>query len=172
MSATFVTFTWTVFPEASRSVDDLLEALPIAGLHVFSYSRRPGTDAAAYPDQVPKAAKAERSRALRALAARKAQAFCRRVLGETLTVVVLDREGTDGLLEGLSDNYLRVWFAGDPGLRGRVARVRTETVTGRGLFGFLRETPGPRPPVSLARGDPTRIPVEAVSLLPPPQDSA
>ncbi len=64
--------------EAFQRTSDLLEALPIAGLHVFSYSRRPGTDAAAYSHQVPKAVKAERSRRLRALADRKAQTFRRR----------------------------------------------------------------------------------------------
>jgi len=130
--------------EAFRRTHDLLEALPIAGLHVFSFSRRPGTDAAEHPNQVPKAVKAERSRALRGLAARKAQAFQRRFLGETLEVAVLDREGPDGLLEGLSDNYLRVWFAGDPALRGGLARVRVEHVTGRGLLASLRGVPGPR----------------------------
>lgn len=120
---------------AFQNTYDLLDALPIAGMHIFTYSRRPGTDAAGYPDQVPKAVKAERSRALRALVTRKAQAFRRQFVGETLNVVVLDRDGPDGLLEGLSDNYLRVWFSGDPALRGRVAQVRVEQVTARGLRG-------------------------------------
>ena len=123
---------------AFRNTADLLESLPIAGMHVFSYSRRPGTDAAGYPEQVPKQVKAERSRILRSLVARKAQAFRRRFLDETLEVVVLHRHGPEGLLEGLSDNYLRVWFAGDPALRGGVARVRVEQVTGRGLLGSVQ----------------------------------
>ncbi len=148
---------------AFRRTTDLLEALPIAGLHVFSYSRRPGTDAAGYPDQVPRTVKAERSRVLRALAARKAQAFRRRFLGEDLAVLVLDRDGPDGLLEGLSDNYLRVWFAGDPGLRGRIVTVRAEQVTGRGLLGSLRgagwsPSRGPAPsPTSAADGAATFV---------------
>jgi threonylcarbamoyladenosine tRNA methylthiotransferase MtaB len=133
---------------------DLLEALPIAGLHVFSYSRRPGTDAAGYPHQVPKAVKAERSRRLRALADRKAQAFRRRFLGETLGVVVLDRDGPDGLLEGLSDNYLRVWFEGDRALRGRLTAVQVEAIAGRGLLGSLPEAAVRRaaPPLSSSAG--------------------
>jgi threonylcarbamoyladenosine tRNA methylthiotransferase MtaB len=150
--------------QAFRRTYDLLEALPIAGLHVFSYSRRPRTDAAGYPEQVPKAVKAERSRALRALAARKAQGFRRRFLGEKLTVVVLDRDGLDGLLEGLSDNYLRVWFAGDSTLRGGLARVQVDEVTGRGLLGSIREVIGPRRPASLAGTQDSFIPVEAVNL--------
>ncbi len=120
---------------AFQETYDLLESLPIAGMHVFSYSRRPGTDAAGYPNQIPRQVKAERSRALRSLVTQKGQAFRRRFLGEALEVVVLDRDGPDGLLEGLSDNYLRIWFTGDPALRGGMARVRVEQVTGRGLLG-------------------------------------
>ena len=149
--------------EAFQRTYDLLESLPIAGLHVFSYSRRPGTDAARSPHQISKVVKAERSRALRALADRKAQAFRRRFLGEILTVVVLDRDGPEGLLEGLSDNYLRVWFAGDPGLRGRVATVRAEAVTGRGLLGSLQHVSDPRRPVPSTHGLTTLIPERTIS---------
>ena len=138
---------------AFQNTTDLLEAVPIAGMHVFSYSRRPGTDAAGYPNQVPKAVKAERSGILRALVARKAQKFRRQFLGETLEVVVLDRAGPDGLLEGLSDNYLRVWFAGESGLRGGIVRVRVERVTGRGLLGSLREVMAETRFSSDSRGD-------------------
>jgi threonylcarbamoyladenosine tRNA methylthiotransferase MtaB len=137
---------------------ELLESLPIAGMHVFSYSRRPGTDAADYPDQVSRAVKAERSKALRSLAVRKAQAFQRLFIGETLEVVVLDRDGPEGTLEGLSDNYLRVWFPGEHALRGKVAKVLIEEATGHGLIGSLRS----RPPVApiFSTGDATFVPLE------------
>ncbi len=124
---------------AFRNTADLLESLPIVGMHVFSYSRRPGTDAAGYAGQVPQRVKAERSRTLRALVGRKGLAFRHRFVGQTLEVVVLDRTGPNGLLEGLTDNYLRVWFGGDPALRGGFARVRLTEVSGRGLLGILVE---------------------------------
>ncbi len=117
---------------------DLLAGLPIAGLHVFSYSPRPGTDAAGFPDQVPKSVKQERSRALRGLAVRKATAFRRQFLGDALEVVVFQRDGKGaGLLEGLSDNFLRIWFEGETRWQGRMGRVRVDQVTGRGLLGTL-----------------------------------
>jgi threonylcarbamoyladenosine tRNA methylthiotransferase MtaB len=122
---------------AFRRTRDLLEALPVAGLHVFSYSRRPGTAAAAMPDQVPPAIKRERSRALRALASRKAGAFRRRHLGAILEVAVLRRSERDGRWEGLSDNYLTVRFAGGDGLRGAVVPVRAEQVIPDGVAGSL-----------------------------------
>ncbi len=148
--------------QAFQRTYDLLEALPIAAMHVFSYSRRPGTDAAGYPNQVPKQVKVERSRILHALVARKAQAFRRRFLGETVEVVVLDRDGPDGMLEGLSDNYLRIWFAGEPGLRSGVARVKLEQVTGRGLLGSLQGAGGRSQPVSVGPGDEAFVPVELI----------
>ncbi len=145
---------------AFQNTYDLLEAVPIAGMHVFTYSRRPGTDAAGYPDHVLKAVKAERSQRLRALVARKTQAFRSRFLGETLELVVLDRGGPDGLLEGLSDNYLRVWFAGEPGLRGGIVRVRVEQVTGRGLLGSLQATGGATHLLTCVPEDLTFVPLE------------
>ena len=145
---------------AFQNTCELLESVPIAGIHVFSYSRRPGTDAAGYPDQVPRAVKAVRSRILRALVTRKARAFRRRFLGETLELVVLDRGGPDGLLEGLSDNYLRVWFPGESGLRGGMARVRVEQVTGRGLLGSLQATGSASRLLTRVSGDLTLAPLE------------
>jgi threonylcarbamoyladenosine tRNA methylthiotransferase MtaB len=123
--------------DAFRKTYALLGGLPLAGLHVFSYSRRPGTDAAEYPDQVSKGVKTERSYALRDLAAKKAQAFRQQAVGGVLEVVALRRDGVPGLLEGLSDNYLRVWFPGQAALQGSVVRVRVEHATGRGVSGSL-----------------------------------
>jgi threonylcarbamoyladenosine tRNA methylthiotransferase MtaB len=122
---------------AFQSTVDLVARLPLAGLHVFGYSPRPGTDAARYPDQVPKATIAERSRRLRELSAEKARAFRRAAVGTEAEVVVLQRESHPELLEGLTGNFLRVWFPGDPARKGRLARVRVAAVTDRGLLASL-----------------------------------
>jgi threonylcarbamoyladenosine tRNA methylthiotransferase MtaB len=123
--------------EAFGKTYELLERLPMAGLHVFSYSQRPGTDAVSYPGQVARSVKVERSRMLRELAGRKARAFRQRAVGGPLDVVTLRHGGSPGTLEGLSDNYLRAWFPGDPALQGSVVRVRVEGVTARGVFGSV-----------------------------------
>jgi threonylcarbamoyladenosine tRNA methylthiotransferase MtaB len=81
-----------------------IESLPFTYLHVFTYSERPGTPAAASPDQVPIETRKERNRILRELAASKNLEFRRRMLGRTLSVVTLD-EGA------LSDNFLKVELA-------------------------------------------------------------
>ncbi len=88
----------------------LVEALPLTYGHVFSYSERPGTLAATWPDDVPPQVKKDRTRTLReALAAKQAQ-FLQRMVGRRLEVVA-EEEVSPRLWQGTSGNYLTVRFA-------------------------------------------------------------
>ena len=105
------------FPgEGEREFDhtiDLVQCTPLSHLHVFTYSIRPGTHAAGMKHQVPDSVKKKRSNVLRALARRKTQEFTRQFLGSELNVVIEAKNNPDnGLLVGLSDNYLRVSVVG------------------------------------------------------------
>lgn len=84
----------------------LVERLPFSYLHVFTYSPRPGTPAAAMPDQVPVRVRKERNRILREIAARKHLEFRRRMVGRRLSVLTLEDRPL-----ALSDNYLKVELA-------------------------------------------------------------
>lgn len=66
----------------------LVETLPFSNLHVFSYSRRPGTRAARMPAQVPHAVKRERSAIVRQLAAKKKEEFAARCVGTPVSVLI------------------------------------------------------------------------------------
>ncbi len=130
------------FPgEGDREFDNtyrLLESLPIAYLHVFTYSRRDGTAAASMPDQVPKAVKAERSFALRSLSERKWETFRSGLVGRSLEAVVLDRrDARTGQLEALTDNYVTVCLDADRRLVGRTVDLTIESVSGRQTIGRL-----------------------------------
>lgn len=94
--------------EESRS---FIEHLPFTYLHVFTYSSRPGTAAAAIPDQVPVRVARERNRILRDLAAEKNLTFRKKFLGRELNVITLQHSGPDST-EALSDNYLKVRLRG------------------------------------------------------------
>jgi threonylcarbamoyladenosine tRNA methylthiotransferase MtaB len=83
-----------------------IESLPFTYLHVFTYSERPGTPAAAAADHVPMRVRKERNRILRELAARKNREFRERMVGRTLSVVTLEQAGM-----ALSGNYLKVELA-------------------------------------------------------------
>lgn len=81
----------------------LLESLPIAGLHVFPYSSRPGTAAAAMPGHLPPTVIKGRAEELRRIGERKKHEFAERFVGRELPVLV---QG-DGR-SGIARNYLTV----------------------------------------------------------------
>ncbi|MBE0558577.1 MAG: MiaB/RimO family radical SAM methylthiotransferase, partial [Proteobacteria bacterium] len=105
----------------------LVEAMPVAYLHVFPYSRRPGTPAAAMPGQVPEGEKKRRARMLRQLAEEKRRAFGARFIGEPLTVLVERRaDKATGYPLGFADNYIPVAVRGDAPVN-RIVRVTPES---------------------------------------------
>jgi threonylcarbamoyladenosine tRNA methylthiotransferase MtaB len=89
---------------------------PFTYLHVFSYSSRPGTKAAASPDQVPSQIIKRRACELRSLADAKSAAFRHSQVGRTERVLTLHRNENDeraGLTPTLSSNYLKLSVPGD-----------------------------------------------------------
>jgi threonylcarbamoyladenosine tRNA methylthiotransferase MtaB len=99
--------------EEFQTTVDFVEHLPLTYLHVFSFSVRPGTAAAALPErqQVAPALIRERARFLRALGEKKAAAFRAGQSGRTLRALTLARSGEDWT-EALTGNYLMVRIAG------------------------------------------------------------
>ncbi len=88
-----------------------IEEMDFAGLHVFRYSRRPGTPAARMRGQVTKDAQKARSAHLLALANNLESRFAWRFAGETLPVLWEQIAGVqeEGFLNvGYTDNYIRV----------------------------------------------------------------
>ena len=87
--------------------------LPFTYLHVFTYSARPGTPAAAMPSQVPVQVARERNRILRELAAEKKRAFMQSFVGKTLQAITLNvthnRAGGE-FTEALTDNYQKLYL--------------------------------------------------------------
>jgi threonylcarbamoyladenosine tRNA methylthiotransferase MtaB len=98
-----------------ESTHRMIEELPFTYLHVFTYSARPGTPAAAMTNQVPVQVARERNRVLRELAAEKKLAFMRSFVGKNLDAITLNVVGTDGgseFTEALTDNYLKLRLRG------------------------------------------------------------
>ncbi len=89
--------------------------MEFAALHVFPYSRRPGTLAARLPDQVPEAIKRARVQRMLELAQRLSDRFLQRLEGSVMPVLwERSRQGKNGtapVWEGLTDNYVRVFAA-------------------------------------------------------------
>ena len=122
-----------------------IEALPFSYLHVFSYSKRPGTKAAFLPNHVPGAIVKRRARELRALSDRKAATFRRSQLDRELRVLTLRRDdghATDAT-PALSSNYLKV-FVNGIFMANQWLDVKLTGYKGTSLTGEVFELASPR----------------------------
>jgi threonylcarbamoyladenosine tRNA methylthiotransferase MtaB len=111
--------------EEFRETVSFIESLPFTYLHVFTYSERPGTPAAALP-QVPHPARKERTRILRELAAKKNLEFRRRLTGRRISAVTL----ADG--SALSENYVKVELAA-PRAANQIVDVEVGGISAQGV---------------------------------------
>ena len=130
--------------EATRR---MIEDLPFTYLHVFTYSARPGTPAAAMAKQVPAHVARERNRTLRELAAEKKLAFMRSFVGKEIEAITLRSQVSAGeppaptqFTEALTDNYLKLRLQGRHEAN-RWLRVRVEDVVGGALVGSEATSP-------------------------------
>jgi len=126
----------------------LIADLPFTYLHVFTYSARPGTPAAAMREQVPVHVARERNCILRDLASEKRLAFMRSFLGQTVDAITLASCGAGAPLHeargdnqsggttALTDNYLKLLLKGDHA-PNRWLRARIEDVVEGVLVGIF-----------------------------------
>ena len=115
-----------------------LNELDIAYLHVFTYSERANTDAADMEGVVPKAERSRRSKMLRILSDKKRRAFYESQLGREATVL-FEAEVEEGMMQGFTENYVRVKAKYDPLLVNSLKRVVLESLDADGLV-TVRET--------------------------------
>ncbi|MCS7010322.1 MAG: MiaB/RimO family radical SAM methylthiotransferase [Anaerolineales bacterium] len=132
------------FPgESEREFAETLQfirALELAGGHVFTYSARPGTAAARMRGRVHGEIARQRSAMLRQTLAESSARYRRRFLGRTMEVLWesasrLDERGW--LLEGLTDNYLRITAYAPWPRWNRIDPVFLERETEDGLHGQI-----------------------------------
>ena len=112
----------------------LIEALPVAYLHVFPFSPRPNTPAANMREQVPAEVIRQRCKLLAELDKAKRFMFLQRFLGKMRPVLVENRRDEDsGMLCGFSDNYLPVLVQADSDLENQVVMARLDRLEGNKL---------------------------------------
>ena len=111
-----------------------IEKCGFADMHIFPYSRRPGTPADKLPEQLPNAVKEERSRTAIAAAAKMNRAFRTRMIGSTQEVLFEEMDGE--YCTGHAKNSIRVYLAGGE-RRNEVLAVRITGLHADGLLGEL-----------------------------------
>lgn len=93
----------------------LLDRVKPAFIHVFPYSRRPGTVAAGWKDQVKDSLKTERVARLEALCGELHSEFVEKNRGRR-SQVLWESDVKDGMMGGYTGNYIRVERPYDPAL--------------------------------------------------------
>ncbi|OCL25222.1 tRNA (N(6)-L-threonylcarbamoyladenosine(37)-C(2))-methylthiotransferase MtaB [Orenia metallireducens] len=129
------------FPgESDEDFDDtyqVVKELEFSDLHIFKYSKRQGTPAADFENQVHSIIKKKRSEKLRELSEKLSSAYQQRFIGERIDVLLEEvRDSQTGMLTGLTDNYLRVLVDGSDDLLGKLVEVKLMEKEGE-LIGCL-----------------------------------
>jgi threonylcarbamoyladenosine tRNA methylthiotransferase MtaB len=119
-----------------RNTIDLIEGLPVAYLHVFPFSPRPGTAAFDLPQRARGDVIRRRCMILRELGQKKREAFYRRFLYRKVRVLE-ERTTTDsdGRCKGVSRNYIPVWTEPDGSHVSGEIEVEITEVKGQKVLG-------------------------------------
>lgn len=108
--------------ELFQETYDFIASIRPAFIHVFPYSRRPGTPAASFPGQNTEATKHERVLRLEEL--------CDRLHGEFVEAnrgiaerVLFESKDKNGMMSGYTGNYIRIERPYDPSMVGRLTDI-------------------------------------------------
>ena len=112
--------------------------IAFAKVHVFAYSRRPGTRAYDMGDQVTNAVKESRSHAMIRATTETQRTFFDTQVGRT-EQVLFERPVQPGVYEGYSMNYTPVLAASGTSLAGQIRTVRIESNAGTHCIGRITD---------------------------------
>ena len=114
---------------------DFIQKCAFSAMHIFPYSKRPGTPAAKLPGQVLNAVKEERAHRAAQIARTMQDAYLDSWVGET--VPVLFEEERDGLWRGHTTRYCEVTVQSPQPLHNQLRQVRLTGRDGGALQGVL-----------------------------------
>ena len=110
-----------------------MESISFARAHVFAYSRRPGTRADRFPDQVDNGEKARRSKRMQTVCNQTAADYAAQYVGKTVSVL-LETPYPNGIMDGHTDTFLTVMVTTTKP-EGALIPVRITACKGDTLYG-------------------------------------
>jgi len=123
-----------------RNTLDLVREILPSRTHIFPFSKREGTVAARYRDEVDPGEVKKRFTMMKVLTLEASYLYRRRFLDRRLDVLVESkREKRSGMLEGYSGNYIKVLFAGPSHLMRTIVPVKIEDMTLERTIGVMLE---------------------------------
>ncbi len=125
------------FPgETEKNFSETLEFIksqPFSKIHVFPYSAREGTIAATFPNQISSQTKKIRANSALEISKIKEKAFSTRLIGKTAEIIAETSE--NGIVDGLTRNYIRVYISDKKIPLGEVVKVKIEKIFKDGVWG-------------------------------------
>ncbi len=129
----------TGFPGETQAEFDrtkaFLQQCAFAAIHVFPYSERAGTAAAAMPDSIPQDVRASRADELRRLSAQMGQDFLQQFIGKTIPVVLEHSRADSQPAHGKW--HFSVTLPPDSGMQGGEVSVKLTAIHKNGLRGII-----------------------------------
>ena len=114
---------------------DFIQKCAFTAMHIFPYSKRPGTPAAAMPDQILNAEKEVRARRANAVAVEMEQHYVDSFVGKTVEVLL--EEEKNGRWRGYTTRYVEVWVESEEPLHNQPRMVEISGTRGVSLLGKL-----------------------------------
>jgi threonylcarbamoyladenosine tRNA methylthiotransferase MtaB len=144
-----------VYPEAALTTDIIVgfpgeteedflttyafaKEMKFSDIHVFKYSPRKGTPAAAFPEQIDSVTKHYRSEKLISLGEQMKMEYDALFIGKTKEVLIEGENGQlAGYMEGHTENYLKVLVSGSNILTGEIKQVLLKTLKKEYIIGEI-----------------------------------
>ena len=117
-----------------------IERCGFADMHIFPYSRRPGTPADKMPGQHSNETKEARSRQAIAVAQKMSLSYRENMAGKWEYVLFEERE--DGYFTGHAPNYVKIYVKTEKELHNQVLPVRITAPFQDGVLAVLEDMPG------------------------------
>ena len=115
---------------------DFIEEIRPMRLHAFGFSKRPGTPAYNYKDNLDTAIKKKREHALMDMVKGFTREFEAMFIGKNAMVLIEDKRDKDGFLQGYTDRYIKVSIDGPSSVKSRLLTCRL-TLTNQKVCGIL-----------------------------------
>ena len=103
---------------------DFIKKVHPMRMHVFGFSKRKGTKAYNYKDDVASCIKKEREHKLLSLADRFSREFIEKFIDKEVKVLVEDKRSNEGCLQGYTDTYIKVHIDGPDSFKGKTLSFR------------------------------------------------
>ena len=113
---------------------EFLKRIKFYKMHVFKYSPRTGTKAAAIKEQIPGDIKEKRSKALLELSDKNEEEYLQSYIGKTVEVL-FEEQDKDGFYKGHTANYIMVKAKYNKDVSGKILNVNITKVLDTELIG-------------------------------------